>query len=518
MRWYGPVWFWLLTIAGCTLPPSQVARAPDKPVAELARIQADPPVAELARIQDVTRPQACEFGGLRPQPTLPSINRPTANFELTTQPRNEVRLVQAQEQVPPGRATPEARSLPLEPQAPTQRGADQGPLDGWNLERLTNLALEGHPILRRARARIQEARGKALQAGIWSNPRFDTNSPFVLGVGRNNEYNAGFQTEIPSMGKKRLDREAAQQLVREAQFGALSDRYDVLQAVRQQFYAALAQQRRVEVSEELVRIARGARNAAQRMYDAGLAPETDVLLLTIELQKAETELVQARTLLVGRRRQLAAAVARPDLELGELAGHLAGPPPVFDDRYVAQFVATQNVDVLSAEAETARTRTLLRRARVEPVPNVYGGPGQQWGVPSHKMTSINQFWLNFSFSITLWNRNQGGIRAAEADIADARANVPATQNKLLKQAADALGRHRAALQAAQRIRVNVLPTARRNQELVMSGYQKGLFPVSQVFQAQRALFAANLDYIDALEDVWASAAELGNLLQLEQFP
>ncbi|HVC93068.1 MAG TPA: TolC family protein [Pirellulales bacterium] len=427
-----------------------------------------------------------------------------------------MRLVQAQERIPPGRAVPESIRVPLEPSTPWREEGDQRVSEGWNLERLTNLALDDHPVLRRARSRVAEARGKALQAGLWANPRWDTNNPQVLGVGNQNAYNAGFQTEVPVKGKKRLDREAAQRLVREAEYGALSDRYDVLQAVRRQFYAALAQQRRVAVSQELVRIATGARDAAQTMFKAGLVAETDVLLLTLELQKTETELLEARTLLIGRRRQLAAAVARPDLPLGDLTGDLAGSPPRFDDRDVYQFVATQNVDVLSAETEVARTRILLRRAQVEPYPNLYSGPSQQWGVPSHSPN--NQFWYNFAFNITLWDRNQGNVRAAEANIVDATATVPATQNKLIKQAADALGRHRAALQGAERIRLNVLPTARRNQELVQRGYREGLLPVAQVFQAQRALFQANLDYINALDDVWSSAAELGNLLQLEQFP
>jgi hypothetical protein len=39
-----------------------------------------------------------------------------------------------------------------------------------------------------------------------------------------------------------------------------------------------------------------------------------------------------------------------------------------------------------------------------------------------------------------------------------------------------------------------------------------------VLQAQRALFDANNDYIDSLEDAWDTAADLGNLLQFEQFP
>ncbi|HUY34874.1 MAG TPA: TolC family protein [Pirellulales bacterium] len=439
-----------------------------------------------------------------------------AEIPPATNETNELRFAQAQEPIAPGRATPEPLAAPLEPLAPRRPRTNPPPSGDWNLERLTRLALDDHPIVRRARWRITEARGAALQAGLWANPRWDTNNPQVLGVGMNNAYNAGFQTEIPVKGKKRLDREAAQQLAREAELAALSDRYDVLQAVRRQFYAALAQQRRVVVSRELVRIAQGARDAAQRMFKAGLVAETDVLLLTLELQKAESELLQAETLLVGRRRQLAAAVARPDLAIGELLGDLAGEPPRFDDRYVLEFVATQNVDVLSAQTDINRRRILLRRAQVEPYPNLYSGPSQQWGVPAHSPN--NQFWYNFAFNITLWDRNQGNIRAAEANIVDATASVPATQNKLLKQAADALGRHRAALQSAERIRVNILPIALRNQELVQSGYRNGLMPVAQLFQAQRALFEANLQYIDSLEDVWSSAAELGNLLQLEQFP
>ncbi|HEV3006999.1 MAG TPA: TolC family protein [Pirellulales bacterium] len=431
-------------------------------------------------------------------------------------PANEVRLARAQEQLPQGTAMPDPLNVPLEPLAPRPPSSDQVASRNWDLERLTNLALQDHPVLRRARARVAEARGAALQAGLWANPRWDTNNPQVLAVGVNNAYNAGFQTEIPVMGKKRLDREAAERLVREAQYGAQSDRYDVLQLVRQQFYAALAQQRRAEVSAELVRIAEGARDAAQRMFDAGLVAETDVLLLTLELQKAQSAFVQASTLLIGKKRQLAASVALPDLPIGDLAGELAAPPRPFDDRYVYEFVATQNVDVLSAEAEVARTRIVLRRAQVEPVPNIYSGPSQQWGVPSHSPN--NQFWYNFAFNITVWDRNQGNIRAAEAGLAAATSNVPATQNQLIKQAADALGRHRAALAAADRIRANVLPTARRNQELVQRGYEGGLLPVAQVFQAQQALFQANLDYVDALDDVWSSAAELGNLLQLEEFP
>ena len=40
----------------------------------------------------------------------------------------------------------------------------------------------------------------------------------------------------------------------------------------------------------------------------------------------------------------------------------------------------------------------------------------------------------------------------------------------------------------------------------------------RLLEAQRALFQANLDYIDAEQDRLQAAADLANLLQLERFP
>jgi cobalt-zinc-cadmium efflux system outer membrane protein len=384
----------------------------------------------------------------------------------------------------------------------------------WNLEQLTELALENNPVIRRARSRIEAARGVAWQAGIWANPRWDTNNPYVLFAGLQQAYNAGFTQEFFVKGKKRLDREAAMQQVRETTFAALSDRYDVLQSVREQFYGVLIQQRRVRGLEEVLRVTTGARDAAQRLYDNQQVAETDVLLLALEMQKTDAALAQANAQLIAKRRQLAAVVGLPGMPIGEVAGDPAGPPPPFDGMDVRRFVAQQNVDVLNARAEVLRTSVVLERAQAEPYPNPIVGPAAQWG----PLNTNQQFWLNIYCNIPVWDFNQGGISSARWDTRRASADVGVTQNRLLEQAADALGRHRAAVQLAEKIRAEILPTARRNFELVERGYRGGILPVFQFLEAQRSLFDANLSYIDALEDVWSSAAQLGNLLQLEQYP
>jgi len=420
-----------------------------------------------------------------------------------------------QEAIPPGTATrnemspaPGISSRRL--QTPFGPGAD----GSITLNEASELAIQYNPILRSAAAQIESARGQAVQAGLWNNPRWDTNNPQVLASGPNNQYNAGFQLEIPVAGKKRLDRGAVEQQVRQAVFDYRTDRMNMLTAVRQQFYGLLAQQRRVEISRELVEIARKAQSIAKAMKGIGLQADVDVLPLSIEFQRAEAMLLQAERILEGRRRQLAATIGLPNLPIQRVEGRLDSQFPQINEPALREFVASRHPRILTASAEIDRRQILLRRAEVEPIPNPYTGPAAAWG----PTTNPTQFWYNFQFNIPIWNLNQGGRRAAAADIRDARASLVMLQNDLLRQAAQAYARYRAAHTLAERYGREILPLALQNQELNREAYEKREFEPLRYLLAQRLLTESYLEYIDALEEVWNSAAELGNLMMIEQFP
>ncbi|HUY88598.1 MAG TPA: TolC family protein [Pirellulales bacterium] len=395
-------------------------------------------------------------------------------------------------------------------QAPFGPGAD----GSISLDQASALALEYNPILRSARAQIDSAQGQAVQAGLWNNPRWDTNNPYVLAAGQSNQYNAGFQLEIPVAGKKRLDRGAAEQQVRQSRFDYRTDRMFMLTAVRQQFYGLLAQQRRVEISRELVEIARKAQSIGLAMKGIGLQADVDVLPLSIELQRAEAMLLQAERILEGRRRQLSATIGLPNLPLNRAVGRLDSQFPEVNEVLLRQFVATQHPRILTARAEIDRRRIMLRRANVEPLPNPYTGPATAWG----PTTNPTQFWYNIQFNIPIWNLNQGGRRAAEADVRNAQAQLTMLQNDLLRQAAESYAGYRAAHTLAERYGREILPLALRNQALNREAYEKREFEPLRYLVAQRLLTESYLEYIDALEEVWNVAAELGNLMMIEQFP
>ena len=65
---------------------------------------------------------------------------------------------------------------------------------------------------------------------------------------------------------------------------------------------------------------------------------------------------------------------------------------------------------------------------------------------------------------------------------------------------------------------SILPDAKRTVKLLQQGYEVGELELVRLLEAQRALFQANLDYIDAQQARLSAAADLANLLQLERFP
>jgi outer membrane protein, heavy metal efflux system len=385
----------------------------------------------------------------------------------------------------------------------------------WSLDQVEATTFSYNPILRRSIARIESARGDAQQAGLYPNPSFDTNNPEVF-AGPATQYNVGFQQTIVVKGKLRLDRAAANEVVRQKEHGLTQDRFSLLLAVRQQFYTVLAAQRRNEMLGQIREIAAASVRAAQQRFDAGEGTLSEVLLLQTELARTEIALQTAQTMLIAERRQLSAIMGRPDLNIEQVTGQLTFGFPNFDENMLREFVVSQNAQVQIARREIERNQILLRRARVEPYPNLHGGPAYANNLNSSP--GSQQFWLNIQFDMPLWNRNQGNIRSTEGDLADAIASLGVLQNDLLRQVEEVLGRYRAARQSEERIRTQVLPTATRAQQLVKDGFQKGILDVSTFLQAQRALSDATLSYIDALENVWTTGAEIASLLQLDRFP
>jgi cobalt-zinc-cadmium efflux system outer membrane protein len=427
--------------------------------------------------------------------SLPPVPAPTAR-DVT--PPSTQSVVTARHETPAAAAT-----QPPEP---------AGPL---TLEQLLQLAQAHNPVVQRDAARVESARGQVLQAGLYPNPNFDGGNPQTFGGRNNTTLVVGLGQEVVTGGKLRLDTAAAEQALRQAQLTFDQDRLQLVADVRRQFYTVLAARQRAKVLAELATIVEAAAETGRKLEKAGETGRIDTLLLLTDSQTVRANLQRAETTLAYERKQLAATAGVPGIEAVELAGDLTTDcRPDFDEELVRRYAIDESTLIRVARAEVTRRHILLKRARVEPVPNVYIGPVYQFGLTP----GSEAFGLNLTFPIPVWNLNQGNIRAATADIRDAEMSLKVTQNEQLGRVAGALGRYRSARQVVDRYERDILPTVRQAQKLAQEGYAKGVFDFARYLQAQRTVVESSLSYVESLESLWTAAADVAGLLQIEHLP
>jgi cobalt-zinc-cadmium efflux system outer membrane protein len=404
-------------------------------------------------------------------------------------------------------AAPMQAGEPLPPVAPVVEP------QAFTLDYVTTLALSNSPVLPAASAEISQARWQAMQAGLPPNPRVDSGNPQTIGGGQG-VYTTGLTQPWIRGGKLSLDRAAGEQQAQRLTADFTRRRFEVLTVVRRQFFAVLAAQQRVAILGQMLQIARQSETTTENLLRAGQVGETDLLLLRIERRQAEMELQAAEALLLGAKRELAARIGLPFLGIDSVVGDLAIPLPSYDDAALVDQMLATNSQIRGAQIEISRSYTLRRRAEVEVVPNASLQGGVQYAVGPQ----LYQGLLGVYVDVPILNRNQGGIRAAEATISQAVAELSIKRNELTAELADALARYRAALRQIANYEEGILPDARRSLELIRASYERGQIELLRLVQTQRSLFTASLQFITAQESRLQAAADIAGLLQLDQFP
>jgi cobalt-zinc-cadmium efflux system outer membrane protein len=385
------------------------------------------------------------------------------------------------------------------------------PQPGIGLEDLIRMAAESHPALRQAQFEINAARGRAVQAGLYPNPTIS----FSFDELGDRTGPRGVNTlplvtqEIVTARKLKLSRAVAEREVDQAALGLTRQRLIVFTSVRQTYFDVLAVQRRIQILKELLAIAEKGYSNAQKLLAAEQAAKADVLQFEIDLNRNRSLLEAAEQELLPAWRQLAASVGARDLPLMPLRGSLDLPIPAYDLEQTRLLVTELHPEVIAANVGITRAGLYLQRQQVEPIPNVNVGAGYV----RQNQNQSSDYTLQFSMPIPVWNRNQGNIRAAEAELGKARQEVGRVQNELTSRVATAFRQYASAKKQADRYRTSILPAAREAYQLNMAAFRGGQFEYLKVLVAQRSVGESNLEYVRLLAEQWRAASELAGLLQ-----
>ena len=425
-------------------------------------------------------------------------SNPAAPLAARPRPDGTVQRASFQTPAPPGEP---ARPNPVPP----------GPV---TMDDFVRLAVERNPRLARANLAIEAARGKHLQAGLYPNPELAASWDEIGDRTGNGIITAPKVTQTIVTGKKlTLAQAVAAREVDQATLELIAERFAVVGSVRAVFYEALALQRRAEILAELVKLADEAVANGKALLAAQQLARLDLIQLEVERERFRAELQAVRRELPGAYRRLAAVTGNHALIPASVTGTFDGLPD-YDPDAVREAVLAYHPQARSARVGVEKAQAAVRRAEVEPIPNVtaYAGFIRQ------NENKSNDAAFGLSMPVPLWNRNQGNIRAAKAELGMAIQAVGQTENELAARVAAAFQTYAAARERAGVYQKELIPRAEETYKLSLAAFKGGQFEYLRVVQAQRAVAEARLETNKSLGEAWRAAAELSGLLLEEWWP
>lgn len=421
--------------------------------------------------------------------------------------------------IAPGEPAPGEHAGHQMPGAPPAQNVPAGPV--MTLAEMERMAMQNNPTLAQAEAAIRAAQGRRRQAGLFPNPTVGyQGEEFAFRAFSDKAEHFGFiEQTIPLGGKLRKSRRVFEQEVAQAEIEATAQKQRVLNTVHILYYEALGAQQLVELRTELARIAGDATKTTSELLNVGQADRPDYLESEIETEQAELELEKAKTNLRQVWQLLAAVAGTPTMGQVRLAGNLEEGIPTLDQETLMATLLRESPEIKRARAEVERTQAVLARAKAERIPDLFlrggvgysseflegrnGATGRRTGPEANVQVGI---------TLPIFNRNQGGIAAAQAEVTIAERELTRLDLALRVRLAQAFRDYHNALSAVRRYKEIILPRAEKAYTLYLASFRQMAASYPQVLISQRTMFQVREQYLNALVDLRQNAIQIEGFL------
>jgi cobalt-zinc-cadmium efflux system outer membrane protein len=386
--------------------------------------------------------------------------------------------------------------------------------EGKPLNLATALAntLEKSPVLSSFSWDIRAAEARIIQAKLVPNPEISLEGEdFTRADVRSateSMQNTLELSQLIELGGKRNSRVREAQFDREAtEWDYQGKRLEVLKLTSLAFIDVLSAQRNVQLAEENVQLTEAAVPVTHKRVEAGKASDVELLRTSTAVASARIRLTEVRRDLETARVNLAAQWGAKKATFPSVTGNLDQLRPI-PSLESLKAKLQKNPDLTRWTTEHQKREATLNLARAEANPDLTLRAGPRLLGASHADLTLV---AGFSIPLPLWNRNQGKIAEAEANVAkgaDERAAAEAKAYAELNEGYQTLAR---AAEEVQILRETVLPGAKSAVDQITDGYGAGRFSQLDVLDAQRTYNESQTEYVKALSDFQKAQAQIDAL-------
>lgn len=370
--------------------------------------------------------------------------------------------------------------------------------DGLTEDEAVAVALWNNAAFQELLADLGGARGDLIQAGLLPNPEFvyywpEPNKPLKY----------AFDLPIEALWLRPLRvRAAAREADRTAQRLAQAG-LDLMRDTRQAYADVALARERVRVAGEAVQLRGRIAALAEKRFKAGDISQQEAATARIDALQAEQDAARITAdvpVLEERLRNLmGTGAARGSLNLDP-----APPPPcrAFDSDALTQEAVASRPDAQAADQAVAAAEARLRFAklgwvRVLGIADATSGRG-----------SGHEFGPAVRFTVPLFNRNQGAIARAEAELERAVRNRQTVTNQILLDVQRAYLQYRQACAELEVLRTKVRPEVETAIRRAEAAYREGNVTIFVVLETTRQLLDSYLREAQLHGDLRRTWAEL----------
>src|SRR5690606_2229347 len=167
-----------------------------------------------------------------------------------------------------------------------------------------------------------------------------------------------------------------------------------------------------KILQNLVELTRRAEATARQLFEARESPKTDYLQARIELDRMQLDVRTTNQSLVRAQRVLAARMGLDQLPADRVAGDIEASLATLQWEPLLEQVLATHPEIIRALADVERARCTVAREQAEVVPDL----DSQGMVQYDDATGFTVVGVQAGFALPLWNRNQGAISAAWAEL------------------------------------------------------------------------------------------------------
>lgn len=368
-----------------------------------------------------------------------------------------------------------------------------------------NLALKANPDIAVAIREREAIVGTKVQAATRPNPFVSTSIQDTRSATRQIYLQLNQEIELGNKRNARI--EAADAFYNKADAELATKQAEIHANVVAAFYEVLVAQERVALAKSSVGVAESALDVASKRVRAGKSSPVEQTKSSIAAASAKIELVQATTQLNNSRKRLSALWGdnAPSFELA--TGEVRSIPDVSSLSELQALVDdSPSIRLAKLEINTREAVTKIERSKA--VPNITLSAG----VVNNQEVGLNQALLGLSIPIPVFDRNQGNVQEAVSRKFKAEDELVAIKNKIQTNLVTQYERLSAARQATLSLQNDILPNAQSAFDAANRGFSLGKFNFLDVLDAQRTLYQAKSQYINALLEAHQSIAEIERIL------